>query len=261
MALPDHDRYCDELLTQTGRLRELLTGADPATDVPTCPGWTLADLVRHIGGNLRTVGTAVRTGEPVDDPERQVPDLAGPQGDAADARDAWLGDAAEDFARTLRAAGPDGEAQVWGLTASTGFWARRAAHDVVIHRADAAAALSAEYSVAPEVATDVLDELLEMMSAPGATPRLAEPRGDVGTSIHLHATDARPELNAEWLIELGDSGFTWHRGHDKAAVALRGPLADVLRVFYRRLPAGSARVEVLGQGALLDYWLERVSLG
>ncbi|WP_127355610.1 hypothetical protein [Actinacidiphila soli] len=89
----------------------------------------------------------------------------------------------------------------------------------------------------------------------------AEERGDVGTSIHLHATDARPELNAEWLIELGDSGFTWHRGHDKAAVALRGPLADVLRVFYRRLPAGSARVEVLGQGALLDYWLERVSLG
>jgi len=33
-----------------------------------------------------------------------------------------------------------------------------------------------------------------------------------------------------------------------------------MRVFYRRLPAGSERVEVLGEAALLDFWLERVSL-
>jgi hypothetical protein len=67
-------------------------------------------------------------------------------------------------------------------------------------------------------------------------------------------------LAAEWLIELGADGFTWRRGHEKATVALRGPLADVLRVFYRRLPAGSERVEVVGDAALLDFWLERVSL-
>jgi len=35
----------------------------------------------------------------------------------------------------------------------------------------------------------------------------------------------------------------------------------VLRVFYRRLPSNSQRVEVLGEAALLDLWLERVSLG
>jgi hypothetical protein len=34
----------------------------------------------------------------------------------------------------------------------------------------------------------------------------------------------------------------------------------VLLVFYRRLPADSERVEVLGEAALLDFWLERVSL-
>jgi hypothetical protein len=93
-----------------------------------------------------------------------------------------------------------------------------------------------------------------------SSPRLAELRGP-GKSIHLHATDTEPEVAAEGLIELGSDGFTWRRGHEKATVALRGPLADVLQVFYRRLPADSERVEVLGGAALLDFWLERVSLG
>jgi hypothetical protein len=33
-----------------------------------------------------------------------------------------------------------------------------------------------------------------------------------------------------------------------------------MRVFHRRLPADSERVEVVGDAALLDFWLERVSL-
>ena len=76
----------------------------------------------------------------------------------------------------------------------------------------------------------------------------------------LHAADTEAGLAAEWLIELGTDGFTWRRGHEKATVALRGPLSDVLRVFYRRLPADSERVEVVGDAALRDFWLERVSL-
>jgi hypothetical protein len=65
---------------------------------------------------------------------------------------------------------------------------------------------------------------------------------------------------AERLIELGTDGFTWRRGHEKATVTLHGPLADVLRVFHRRLPADSERVEVLGEARLLNFWLEHVSL-
>jgi len=45
-----------------------------------------------------------------------------------------------------------------------------------------------------------------------------------------------------------------------ATVTLRGPIADVLRVFHRRLPADSGRVEVLGEADLLPFWLERVPL-
>jgi uncharacterized protein (TIGR03083 family) len=262
MATLAHDRYCDEIVGQTDLLRDVLRGADLSVTVPTCPDWTLGQLVRHIGGNHRALETAVRTGTAVQDPGRQVPDAAGPAGDDPPALDAWLADATSRLAGTLRDAGPAVEAQVWVFRRSTAFWARRAANDLVVHRADAAGTVRAGYAVAPDLAADAVDELLELISDPlvaGSSPRLAELRG-AGGSIHLHATDTEPDLEAEWLIELGADGFTWRRGHAKATVALRGPLADVMRVFWRRLPAGSERVEVLGDAALLDFWLERVSL-
>lgn len=257
-----HDRYCDEVVAQAELLRKVLNGADPSMTVPTCPDWSVADLVRHVGANLRVVETAVRTGTAVDDPPRQVPESAGPQGDDLAALGGWLAEGAGRFAGTLRAAGPDVEAQVWVFRRRTAFWARRAALDIVIHRADAAGTVGADFGAAPDLAADAIDELLELISDPeiaGTSPGVAELRGP-GRSIHLHATDADAGLAAEWLIELGDDGFTWRRGHQRATVTLRGPLTDVLRVFYRRLPAGSERVEVLGDATLLDFWLERVIL-
>ena len=261
MAL-GHDRYCDEVITQTDLLRQVVEAADLSVIVPTTPDWALAQLLRHIGGNLRAAETAVRTGTAIVEPARQVPEVAGPAEDDPDALDAWLAEGAARFAETLRRAGPDARAQVWVYSLPTGFWARRAALDLVVHRADAAGTVKADYTVAPELAADAIDELLELISDPlvrSASPQLAELRG-AGETIHLHATDTDPGLSAEWLIELGSDGFTWRRGHQKATVALRGPLADVLLVFYRRLPADSERVEVLGDAALLDFWLARVIL-
>jgi uncharacterized protein (TIGR03083 family) len=259
-----YDRYCDEVIRQTDLIRDILQGADLSVTVPTCPDWTLAQLVRHIGGNHRALETAVRTGTAVEDPGKQVPDAAGPDGDDPSALTAWLADASARLAGTLRDAGPDAQAQLWVFRRPTIFWARRAANDVVIHRADAAGTVHADYTVAPDLAADAVDELLELIGDPqvaGSSPQFAELRGP-GGSIHLHATDTDtdPGLEAEWLIELREDGFSWRRGHAKATVALRGPMADVLRVFWRRLPAGSDRVEVLGDAALLDFWLERVSL-
>ncbi len=252
-----HDRYCDELLVQTEELRALLRDTDPGQPVPTCPGWNAAALLRHVGGNLLTVGAAVRAGEP-------APGAAPSEAPDAEQLDDWLAAAAKQAARALRDAGPDRVATVFGVTQPTLAWARRATHDVVIHRADAAATVGARYEIAPDVAADAIDELLELAPAIGLTARLADPHGPQGVTggtLHLHATDTPAEAGAEWLIELRDAGFTWSREHAKADVAVRGPLADVLRTFYRRLPAGSDRVEVLGDAALLDFWLERVSLG
>ncbi|CAM5743864.1 maleylpyruvate isomerase family mycothiol-dependent enzyme [Streptomyces hirsutus] len=59
-----------------------------------------------------------------------------------------------------------------------------------------------------------------------------------------------------------EEGVSWHRGHEKATVALRGPLTSVLLAFYRRLPLDAPEVEVLGdRGKLLEFWLERATFG
>jgi uncharacterized protein (TIGR03083 family) len=250
-----HDRFCDEVVAQTGLLRDVVAGADLSVTVPTTPDWNLAQLLRHVGGNLRALELAVRSGEAVTEPERQVPDHAGPDGDDPAALDAWLAEAADRAAATLREGGPDLQAQIWVIRWPTGAWVRRAAHDALVHRADAAGAVGAGFPVAPDLAADAIDEFLDLLS------NLAGDQGAGPTgTVHLHATDAGPDLDAEWLVELGPSGFSWRHGHEKASVAVRAPLADLLRVVTRRLPLDADGVEVLGDRAVLDTWLERLRL-
>jgi uncharacterized protein (TIGR03083 family) len=269
-----YDRFCDEVVAQAGLLRELLAGADLSVTVPTTPDWTLAQLLRHIGGNLRALETAVRTGAAVTEPEGQVPDHGGPPGDDPAALDAWLAASAAGSAETLRRAGPEVQAQVWTVRWPTALWARRAAHDLVVHRADAAGAVGAPYTVAPDLAADAIDEFLDLLSnlraagpgdqgeavGPGAEdPATAGADGPEGT-VHLHATGGDPGQGLEWLVELTPPSFTWRRAHERADVAVRGPLPDLLRVVTRRLPPSADGVEVLGDRALLDAWLDRLVL-
>lgn len=55
--------------------------------------------------------------------------------------------------------------------------------------------------------------------------------------------------------------MVWRRAHENTAVAVRGPLTDLLLVIYRRQPVHSQGIEVLGDVQLLDIWLERVGFG
>ena len=260
-----HERYCAEIAHQVGQLRDLVTsGTALSATVPTCPDWSLEDLVRHTGGALRWAGLLVRTRAQENVPDEEVPGAAGPdaRGDAA-ALDAWLAESGEAVVGALREAGPDAKVWSWGGRHDAGFWARRMTHEVTVHRADAVLTAGQPYRVAPDVAADAIDEWLEIVEfvqRTGTDPEANELRGP-GRSIHLHATDAAPGFDAEWLIELGEDGFTWRRGHEKATVALRGPLTDVLLAFYRRLPLDAPGIEVLGERELLEFWLERASFG
>ena len=94
MTSLEYGRFCDEVVNQTGLLVATVEGADLSATVPTAPDWALSDLLRHVGGNLRSLETAVRTGEAVTDPERQIPGHGGPPGDDPAALFAWLSEAA-----------------------------------------------------------------------------------------------------------------------------------------------------------------------
>jgi hypothetical protein len=62
-------------------------------------------------------------------------------------------------------------------------------------------------------------------------------------------------------MDLTGDVITWRRAHEKSAVAVRGPLTDLLLVIYRRIPARSEGIEILGDEQLLDFWLDKVSFG
>ncbi|MFC8515022.1 maleylpyruvate isomerase family mycothiol-dependent enzyme [Streptomyces sp. NPDC057257] len=265
MTLLAHDRYVDEIAHQVQQLRAVvMSGADLTATVPTCPDWTLEQLVLHMGGALRWSGTLVRTRAQENIPDKQVARGDGPEvpGDAA-ALDAWLAEAGELVVDALREAGPDAKVWGWAGVQTSGFWARRMTHEIVIHRADATLAAGMPYEVAHGIAADAIDEWLEIVEYVQRTNphQAAEELRGSGRSLHLHATDAPPEVNAEWLVELTEDGIAWRRGHEKATVALRGPLTSVLLAFYRRLPLDSPELEIVGERELLEFWLERASFG
>ncbi|MET9502292.1 maleylpyruvate isomerase family mycothiol-dependent enzyme [Streptomyces sp. NPDC006622] len=268
MTLLAHERYCDEIAHQVGLLRSVVTsGADLSATVPTCPDWSLEQLVRHTGGALRWVELLVRTRAQENVAEEQVPSHGGPeaQGDPA-ALDAWLAETGEAVVAALREAGPDTRVWGWAGGGDARFWARRMTHEITVHRADAALTAGLSYDVAPEVAADALDEWLYLVgwvqrNLPHRASDELRAEEHRGRSIHLHATDAPPGLDAEWLVELTEQGIAWDRGHEKATVALRGPLTSVLLAFYHRLPLDSPELEVVGERELLEFWLAKTSFG
>ncbi|UQI45250.1 maleylpyruvate isomerase family mycothiol-dependent enzyme [Streptomyces sp. HU2014] len=261
---PDrYERHRWEILAQTDLLRSHLSGADPASPVPSCPGWDLGRLLRHLGATHRWAATVVRTRatRPVPDTEVNHPPERPGEGPAE--LGAWLAEGAGQLADALRAAGPG--AAVWtpGPGGTSGFWARRMAYETAVHRADAALAVGVEFTLGAEAALDALDEWMEFGVLPEAvdpgpgTPGLLGP----GRVLRFHATDAPAHAPGEWLVDLTGTSATWRRARPAgitadAAASVRGPLADLLLFVYRR-PVPAGRVEVTGDVPLLDLWRER----
>lgn len=259
MAPLSYDRYCAEIVAQTDLLRSRIEGADLTAEVPSCPGWNLGQLLRHVGGVQRWAETIVRTRatEPVHD--EQFRDISDYQADPAVAG-AWLTEGAAGLASALREAGPG--ARLWSpIHGGSSFYARRFTHETAIHRADATLAVGAEYTIDQDVALDAIDEWMELGSLPfhfEIHPWMRELLGP-GRTVHLHATDAPKEAAAEWVVDLTGDAITWRRAHEKAAVAVRAPLTDLLLIIYKRRPISGEGIEILGDAELLDFWLERVS--
>jgi uncharacterized protein (TIGR03083 family) len=254
-----HDRYCDEIVTQADLARSTIAGADLTVPVASCPGWNVGRLVRHLGNAQRWAEHTVRARptEPVPQEDFAVRELDGCAADDPAVLGAWLAEGATRLAEVLREAGPDTKLWTPVTDGTSAFYARRFTHETAVHRADATLALGAEYTLDTDVAVDGIDEWMELGSLPmhfEVHPWMRELLGP-GRTLHFHATD----MPAEWVLDLTGDAVTWRRAHEKSAVAVRGPVTELLLLIYkRRSPEG---MEVLGDEQLLDFWLERVSFG
>jgi hypothetical protein len=173
----------------------------------------------------------------------------------------WLLDSATALSEALRAAGPDAPVSTGPIPDGVAaFYARRFAHETAMHRADATLALSKHYELDHDVAIDGIDEWMELGSLPmhfDIHPRMRELLGP-GRTLHFHATDTDKEDHAEWVIDLTGDAISWRRAHEKSAVAVRGPVVELLLLVYKRRAPGAGTVEILGDAGLLEFWLDRV---
>ncbi|MCC5575906.1 maleylpyruvate isomerase family mycothiol-dependent enzyme [Microtetraspora sp. AC03309] len=248
-----HEDYCTAIEAATARLVALVEEADPAAPVPTCPGWTIAKLVKHVGITQRWAEHLVRTRAPERLGARDVPmDRLGEGDDPA----AWLAAGTARLLATLRATAPETPLWSWGGDRHARFWSRRMLHELLVHLADAELALGREPGIDAGSAIDGVDEFLgNLPYAAEWAERVGRLSGD-GETLHLHATDAE----GEWMITLRPTGFTWERGHGKGAVAVRGIASDLLLLVYGRLRPDAGRFEIFGDDRLLAHWLENSAI-
>lgn len=246
----DHHQNCALAATLIDRMAGMLRGADLSTPVPTCPGWDLARLVTHLGGIHRWAVQLVES--------RAQERVAPTKGERGPDLVEWLAAGAIPVAG-LAAANASDRMWAWGKEQTVGFWSRRLVHETAIHYADAALALGVPVDIEAEIAADGIDELLDNLPHATWNEKTALLRGS--GSLHFHGNSD----GAEWMIELGDNGYSWHHGHAKGSVAVRGTTVDLYLLLYRRAgladagPAGS-RFEVFGDRAVAEHWLDCASV-
>ncbi len=247
----DHGRYAEALEAEARRFAAAVAQGDLAGRVPSCPDWDLAELVRHQGLVHRWVTKVVssRTQERVD--WSGLPDRPRPAEPAGQAD--WLLRGALVLVDLLRESGPDTRVWGWAREQHTGWWARRMAHETLVHRIDAELAVGGIGPVDAELAADSIDELLHNAGAPSARafPNRAKLSGEGGT-LHLHCTD----VHGEWMLRRTPEGFSVEPGHGKGDAALRGPAAELMLLLNKRLPDGAGEVEYLGDDAVTALWLD-----
>ncbi|MEZ0075762.1 maleylpyruvate isomerase family mycothiol-dependent enzyme [Planotetraspora sp. GP83] len=253
-----HIEYADAAGREITRMAEAVRGRDPATPVPTCPGWDLAELVAHTGAVHRWAAAMVRDLAPRRY-DRQAMDHGLPS--RFEDYPAWLEAGAALLVEALKGQDPGAEMWSWAGDRHARFWSRRQLHETVIHRADVELAVGAEPSIDEDVAADGVSELLDVLPYASWRPLLAGLRGD-GETISW-----QPGTGAGWLIHLTPDGFSYERSSAPAQATVRTATArDVLLMAWgRRRPQdrpqdrpGDYAIE--GDAALLQWWAERSAI-
>jgi uncharacterized protein (TIGR03083 family) len=236
-----HDEYVAAIRREGDAFTTAAETAGLDAPVPSCPEWTVADLVSHVGRIHRYVTSIVqqRPAPPeVHWSATEPPPLA--------ERLDWFRDGYPALADALGAADPSEAVWTWTDDHTIGFWSRRQAHELAVHRWDAQAAAGTTAPIKRELAVDGIQESLDIVPARGLGAKFV---GN-GETIHLHCTDGE----GEWLLRLTPDGLVVTNEHAKGDVAARGTASDLLLMMWGRLPSDA--VEVFGDASVLARWQE-----
>jgi uncharacterized protein (TIGR03083 family) len=244
-----HDEYCQELRAPVGGLVEIAAQADPDAPVPSCPGWSMRQLLEHIGGVNRWATELVRrvTPERIRASTMDLKTPADPSGLAE-----WLDEGGQEMVEVFAAADPEQPMWAWGSDKFVRFWPRRMLHETTIHLADARLASDQTAIVAPDVATDGIDEFLDNLPhAEYFAPGVAELRGDKERILFA-------SRGLGWRITFVSDGFEWEHSLDDADVRVEGPVGQLYLMVWGRLSAEALRVD--GDEDLLARWVKHSAI-
>ncbi len=247
------DAYGEAIGSAATVLRANAGAVSLETPVPTCPGWTVRDLVLHQGMVHRWVAQLLR-GMPVTDGADQhaegaaAPDVLG-----------WFDAGATTLLQVLSTTPTDLDVPVFVLDAGAprDAWARRQAHETTIHAVDAMAArlgrapYAGEAWFSPALALDGVDELLlGLLPRESTSLRSPEPR-----TLRVAPTGAGPTyavtVSSGTPQVLAVGADTGERQPD---AVVTGAAKEVYLALWNR---GGA-VTVTGDDTLVDLWHEQM---
>ncbi len=222
------------ITTESTRIADLAAVSNPLSAVPSCPGWTLADLIWHVAEVQYFWASIVS--DLLQKPDR-VPQLKRP----ADAElQSLLIEQTERLTTALAAHPPDTECWSWHEPGRYVGWViRRQVHEALVHRVDAELAADALTPIDDELAADGVAEILEVMLDASDLPGWATFEPDGRTA--LLASNA----GLAWALELGRfRGTSPASGTDYNDPALRLVEESV-----------TPTATISGSAAALDLWL------
>ncbi|MFD9565126.1 maleylpyruvate isomerase family mycothiol-dependent enzyme [Streptomyces sp. NPDC059994] len=236
---------------ESARFAGLVKGADLTLAVPTCPGWTLVDLIKHTGGAQRMF-TALLRGRVQERPKSRDVDLRLPERE--DGYADWLASGAAEAAQAFASTDLDAPMWVWGADGHARFWVRRMLFEVLVHRFDAERTLGLDSEIDRALARDGVDEfLVNLPFAAFFAPKVANLRA-AGSVQHIRFVCA--DTDGEWLVQLRPDGFGLvpDANGTAADATVRGTAADLLLLVYGRLDRSAGSVETSGDAELLERW-------
>lgn len=214
--------------------------------VPSCPGWTVRDVVVHLANVHAWAATIVETGSRAD----QLNDE--PRSSRPRSVRQWYLAKAEDLYAVLRQCPP--QTPCWNFATGDGvalFWQRRQLHETTMHRVDVDEAAGRDSELSAQVAADGVDEALSVL-------------------LHrMHRRGHPVPLDAPVQLTASDTGDSWlvtparplEAGLSGVAAALVPPPPTVQRLGPSDAPAATDRVQATAADLYRTLWHRRASGG
>lgn len=230
-------------------LRASATSSGLEAPVPTCPRWTVTDLVAHQGMVHRWAADNLRR-KPSSNPS-----VYGRDGRASDDLLGWFGDGTTALLDVLSKTPEDWSGSFFLKNAANprDGWARRQCHETTIHAVDAMAARLGRVPTADEVwfspalAADGVDELITGF-LPRGRAKLRAPQPvtlelattDTGDGWTVHLSDQPPVVERSPATDAAEST----NAAESPDARWSGAARDLYLLLWNRVDDGDHRIQM-----------------